>query len=276
MSLDYQKLSKYITGSVVEPFYRDRFKKLDEIKLSAILKRKNPYLFKAKNIGNANELVKEIVDAYISSGEETIFGGYLEQLSIHVCEQVYNGKKSTAEGIDLEFDKDGVQYLVSIKSGPNWGNSGQIAKMKDNFRKAKRILGTNTTKSNVVSVNGCCYGKDNNSDKGEYLKLCGQVYWEFISGDENLYQQIITPLGREAKEKDEQFDDAYERKINQLTKDMLDNFCRDDGAIDWQKLLEFTQAHPSKLSVRYFSTVTSLKTKWYFEAGRNVPLMPDF
>jgi Type II restriction endonuclease EcoO109I len=239
MLLNYQKLNDYITNNVVEPFYRDRFKRLDEIKLSAILKRKNPYLFKAKNITNANELVKEIVDAYISSGEETIFGGYLEQLSIYVCEQIYSGKKSTAEGIDMEFVKDGVHYLVSIKSGPSWGNSSQIAKMKDNFRKAKRILGTNAARRNVVAVNGCCYGKTSKPDKGEYLKLCGQAYWEFISDDKDLYQRIVTPLEREAKEKDEQFDDAYERKINQLTKDMLDNFCREDGAIDWERLLKF-------------------------------------
>lgn len=245
MSLDYQKLTNYITNNVVEPFYQDRFKKLDEIKLSAILKRKNPYLFKAKNITNANELVKEVVDAYISSGEETIFGGYLEQLSIHVCKQVYDGKKSTAEGIDLEFDKDGVHYLVSIKSGPNWGNSSQIARMRDNFRKAKRILGTNTAKGNVVAVNGCCYGKEANPDKGDYLKYCGQAYWEFISREKDLYQRLIAPLEREAKEKDEQFDDSYNRKINQLTKDMLDNFCRKDGAIDWEKLLQFNSGSTS-------------------------------
>ena len=239
MSLDYQRLANYITDSVVEPFYRDRFKKLEEIKLSTILKRKNPYLFKAKNLTNANDLVKEVVDAYISSGEETIFGTYLEQLSIYVCEQVYGGSKSTAEGIDMEFDKDGVRYLVSIKSGPNWGNSGQIARMKDNFRKARRILGTNTTRSNVVAANGCCYGKENQPDKGEYIKYCGQDYWEFISGEKELYQQLIVPLERKAKEKDEQFDDAYNRKINQLTKDMLDNFCLNDGSIDWNKLLRF-------------------------------------
>lgn len=179
------------------------------------------------------------MDAYISSGEETIFGGYLEQLSIHICEQVYGGSKSSAEGIDLELKKDGVHYLVVIKSGPNWGNSSQINKMKDNFRKAKKILGTNAGKTNVVSVNGCCYGRTIQPDKGEYIKFCGQDYWEFISGDKDLYKKLLVPLEREAKEKDEQFEDAYNKKINQLTKDMLDNFCLDDGAIDWDMLLKY-------------------------------------
>jgi hypothetical protein len=61
-------------------------------------------------------------------------------LSIHVCGLVYGGTKSSAEGIDLELRKDGTTYLVSIKSGPNWGNSRQIARMKDDFKKAKKFL----------------------------------------------------------------------------------------------------------------------------------------
>lgn len=182
-------------------------------------------------------MVREIVDATLSSGEETIFGGYLEQLSIHICEEVYHGTKSSAEGIDLEFTKNSVHYLVAIKSGPNWGNSSQIARMRDTFRKARKILGTNTSKTNVVCVNGCCYGKTGQPDQGDYLKYCGQDYWEFISGDKQLYQKLVLPLEREAKEKDELFEDAYNRKINQLTKEMLDNFCNDNGSINWEELL---------------------------------------
>jgi len=33
---------------------------------------------------------------------------------------------------------------------------------------------------NIVAVNGCCYGRDNRPDKGDYLKYCGQRFWEFI------------------------------------------------------------------------------------------------
>ena len=168
------------------------------------LKRKNPYLFKAKNINTAQDFVKTILEAHLSSQEETIFGGFLEGLAIFICEQVYNGQKSAAEGIDLEFERDNIRYIVSIKSGPNWGNSNQVKKMRDNFNKAKRILRTNTSLVNVVAVNGCCYGKNQSPDKGDYLKLCGQKFWDFISGDNNLYTNIIEPLGHQAKERNEQ------------------------------------------------------------------------
>src|SRR5574341_449973 len=123
-------------------FHQRREDSLRNLKLSKVLKRKNPYLFKAKNINDAHDLVKLLLDAHLSSQEETIFGEFLESLAIFVCGKVFNGRKSSAEGIDLEFERDGVLYIVSVKSGPNWGNSSQIKRMADNFRKARRILRT--------------------------------------------------------------------------------------------------------------------------------------
>ena len=65
------------------------------------------------------ELVKAILDAHLSSQEEAIFGGFLEGLAVFICARVFGGKKSPDEGIDLEFERDGIIYIVSIKSGPN-------------------------------------------------------------------------------------------------------------------------------------------------------------
>lgn len=109
-------------------------------------------MFRAKNQNTAQELIKTILDAHLSSQEEGIFGGFLEELAVFICSKVYGGRKSSSEGIDLEFIKEGAIYIVSIKSGPNWGNSRQIARMRDDFKRAKRILGTNTSKQKVVAV----------------------------------------------------------------------------------------------------------------------------
>lgn len=202
--------------------------------------------FRAKNQNTTPDLVKTILDAHLSSQEEGIFGGFLEELAVFICGRVYRGKKSSAEGIDLEFEKDGTSYLVSIKSGPNWGNSRQIARMKDDFRRAKRIRGTNTKGIRVVAVNGCCYGKDDNPDKGDYLKFCGQWFWEFISGDENLYTDIIEPLGHKAKEKNEQFQVEYAKVINKFTLEFSKAYCAPDGSILWNKLVQFNSGKKSK------------------------------
>jgi hypothetical protein len=90
-----------------------------------------------------------------------------------------------------------------------------------------------------LAVNGCCYGKNNNPDKGDYFKYCGQRFWEFISGDENLYTNIIDPLGHKAKEKNDAFMESCSRMINKFTKEFANEFCGDSGQINWIKLVQF-------------------------------------
>jgi len=239
LKLEYVK--KYVEGNIGS-FHKKRLERLKQLKFSDVLLRKNPYLFKAKNVLTAQDLIKNLLDAYLSSQEETIFGDFVEGLAIFICERVYEGKKSAAEGIDLEFEKDNIKYIVTIKSGPNWGNSQQVLRMRDNFRKAKRILRTNTLKANITAVNGCCYGIDDNPDKGDYLKLCGQRFWSFISGDENLFTEIIEPLGHRAKERNERFLKEYAKVINKFTLEFVKEYCAPDGSIIWDKIVRFNSA----------------------------------
>lgn len=225
----------------IDNFHFTRLQSLKKLKLIEILRRKNPYLFKAKNILTAQDLVKNLLDAHLSSQEETKFGDFLEGLAIFINGIVYNGKKSSAEGIDLEFSKDNIQYVISIKSGPNWGNSRQINKMKDDFKKAQKILRSNNSNIQIVSVNGCCYGRDNNPDKGDYFKYCGQNFWKFISDNSDLYVEIIEPLGHKAKEKNQEFLEEYSQIINKFTLEFSNNFCV-NGKIDWIALVKFNSS----------------------------------
>jgi len=234
----------------IQQFHKRRLDNLSVLQLKKILSRKNPYLFRAKNQTTAQDLVKTILDAHLSSQEEGIFGGFLEELAIYICGKVYRGKKSSSEGIDLEFFKDDIHYIVSIKSGPNWANSRQVARMKDDFKRAKRILGTNVSAQKVVAVNGCCYGKDGQPDKGDYLKLCGQSFWEFISGYENLYTDIIEPLGNKAKEKNDKFLEEYSKVINKFTFEFASEFCDTDGSILWEKLVQFNSGKSLKKPIK--------------------------
>ena len=199
-------------------------------------------MFKAKYVQTAGDLIEGIVDAHISSNEETLFGDWLEGLAIFVNSKVYGGYKSGISGIDLEFDNDNTRYVVSIKSGPNWGNSSQISKMRADFKTAQRTLRTSNSKLNIVCVNGCCYGRDNNPDKGDYFKYCGQKFWEFISGDEDFYTKIVKPLGHKAKKRNRKFDKIRARRINAFTLEFGKVFCDDDGDIDWKKLVKFNSS----------------------------------
>lgn len=239
--LNLKDVLKYVEQNINE-FHKKRIQSLDNLKLAQVLKRKNPYLFKAKNVLTAEQIIKGIVDAHISSNEETIFGEWLEGLAIFINKKVYGGYKSGIKGIDLEFDKDGIRYIVTIKSGPNWGNSSQIAKMIEDFRTAKKTLRTSNSKINIVAVNGCCYGRDNRPDKGDYFKYCGQKFWEFISNNNSLYTDIIEPLGYKAKEKNDEYNRLYSQMINKFTKEFVLNFCNANGEINWEKLVRFNSA----------------------------------
>lgn len=232
------KLTAFIKLNIPQ-FHEKKLQSLEGLKLTTLLARKNPYLFKAKHLETAPDLVKQLLDAHLSSQEETIFGDFLELLAIHVCSLAYEGRKSAAEGIDLEFDREGARYIVSIKSGPNWGNSSQIKKMLDHFKQAKRIYGQ---KKHLVAVNGCCYGRDTKPEKGDYIKLCGQSFWELISGDENMYREIIEPLGHEAKTRNDEFTKAYAKVVNRFTASFIQDFCYADGGIDWPKLVAFNSS----------------------------------
>jgi hypothetical protein len=230
-------------GEHINEFHQKRIEKLKTLKLNRVLKRKNPYLFKAKNVVTAEQLVKGILDAHLSSQEEGIFGEFLEKLAIFVNQKVYNGQKSSAEGIDLEFTEGNTRYIVSIKSGPNWGNSSQIKRLENNFKKAKRILRTNSKQSHIAAVNGCCYGRYGQGgayDKGHYIKICGQDFWYFISGDEDFYQDIIEPLGHKAKENNDLFDVEYGKVVNKFSMQFMKEFCEEDGTINWDDLVEFS------------------------------------
>jgi site-specific DNA-methyltransferase (cytosine-N4-specific) len=244
--LNYEKLYAFIAADVIKPFYGIRLERLESARLSDISKRKNPYLFKAKNIETAGDLAKSFLDAFLSSQEETIFGDLMENLAIRVCREVFNGKKAEEgkyRSVDLIFKRDNKIYIVGIKSGPNWGNSDQINTMKRNFKVAKKYFAMHG-KKNVVSVNGCIYGRDNsphkvNKDPGlSYYKICGQSFWELISGDEQLYKKIIQPLDKEAKKRDDIFKELYVTKINEMTKDVIELFYTKNN-LDWDKIIDY-------------------------------------
>ncbi len=56
---------------------------------------------------------------------------------------------------------------------------------------------------------------------------------------ENLYTDIIEPLGYQAREKNDVFLESYAKMINKFTKEFSNDFCDNTGQILWQKLVEF-------------------------------------
>jgi hypothetical protein len=107
------------------------------------------------------------------------------------------------------------------------------------FQRARSVPTSPTSASNVWSPSGCCYGVDQAEDKGDYVKKCGQSFWSFISGDDELFTAIIEPLGHKAKERNEAFQEEYGKVFNRFTKEFISEFCQVDCGIDWKKLVRF-------------------------------------
>ena len=108
-------IDQYIEDNIGS-YFQKKCNMLDELKLYALIEKKNPYLFSINTVKAAGDIVRELINAYISSSEETMFGDWLEGLAIFINQKVYAGWKSGIKGIDLEFDKEGIRYIVSIKS----------------------------------------------------------------------------------------------------------------------------------------------------------------
>ncbi len=241
------ELINSITGYVeknIGEFHKARITKLQSINLRELLKRKNPYLFKAKNIVTAGQMVESLASAYMSSAEESIFGNWMEGLAKFVANKVYSGYKSAAEGIDLEFDKEGIHFFISVKSGPSWSNSTSMKKQKEQFVKAVNIFKTSCDKVvPTMCIEGCCYGNDNKGyTNSTHEKYCGEKFWTLISGEPTLFVDIVEPLGFKAKEKNDEYIAEYGKMINKITKDFLNNYCNEDSSINWDKIVRLNAA----------------------------------
>src|SRR4030067_1737408 len=109
--LDLQQIYEYVE-KYISIFHQLRLDDVqNKVDLLKILKQKNPYLFRAKNVLTAQDLVRGFLDAFLQSQEETLFGDFIEGLAIFVCDKVYGAKKSELTGVDLEFDKDNIIYI---------------------------------------------------------------------------------------------------------------------------------------------------------------------
>ncbi len=240
--LDLEAVYQYVNENIVD-FHERRLESMKKLQLKRLL-TKNPYLFRAKNVETANEIISGLLEAFLASSEEELFGDFLEGLAVFVAGMTSGGHKSTAPGVDLEFFNRSIHYIVSVKSGPSWGNSAQHNELEQNLKTAVMRVRQSRSGINIQSVLGICYGKTRTAHmKRGYLKVVGQNFWYLVSENRDLYTDIIKPIGYRAKEHNELYALGKGRLTNRLTKNFIDGFCDQSGAIDWLKLIQFTSGN---------------------------------
>lgn len=237
-----EQIVGFVRNNIVD-FHQWRIGNLDSTKLNDLLLRKNPYLFRAKNLLVAPALIEALMNARLSSSEEGVFGKFLEELAIFVAEQCGGGQKSGIDGIDVELVRDKTRYLIAVKSGKNWGNSQSHKKQRADFKRAVQVIRQSKYAGEVQPVLGICYGNFKTKHAGDYLHIGGQSFWHLLSSDPTLYVDIVEPLGHEADTYDKAFEEQKARTFNRLIGEFITEYCDADGTIDWYRLVQFVSGN---------------------------------
>lgn len=148
-------------AKALETFYGTLIEKIDTLDIKKVIKRKNPYLYRAKAMESASEIVESVLSAFVTSSEETIFGNcFFEPIAIAVS----GGNKALAEGIDLmiQDDDSNTIYAIAVKSGPLYlmpiakNARNRILWQQQNWHSRQRqdmrlISGTVTVRKRIVA-----------------------------------------------------------------------------------------------------------------------------
>ena len=238
------EVTSYVERNI-HKFHNRRLEAMRGIDLKDLLRKKNPYLFKAKHMETASELIGSLLDARLSSSEEEIIGDFLEELAIFVASKTLSGHKSGITGFDFEYETMDTHYIFALKSGENWGNNSQWIALETHCKAAMKTLSTSGSKKNAKCMLGICYGRSKSSLKrGVITQVSGQEFWYTISGQKSFYQDIVEPIGNRAKERNEAFSKAKAELVNKLTYELLDEFCdKQSGHILWDKLVKFNSGN---------------------------------
>ncbi len=242
--LDLKEIQEYITAAMlgIEQHQAEILQKLEFEDLLDL----NPYFltfFRIREPISAGFLLQGLLQAFLSSSEEKLFGDFLENLAVFIAGKTCGGHKSTAPGVDLEFIHNGIHYVVSIKSGPNWGNSSQQNRLEQDLKNAAMRVKQSKFGANVQPVLGICYGKTKTGFLRGYLKVVGQNFWYLISENKALYTDIIELIGYRAREHNEKFHQERGAVLNRFTGEFIDRFCEEKGVIDWVNLVEFNSGN---------------------------------
>jgi hypothetical protein len=227
-----------VVSQALDDFYRRRLQKLTELKLKKTLRNKNPYLFKAVGVKKASELVEQLLQAFMSSSDETIFGdAFFEPVVKAAC----SGTAATGAGVDVTVEKDDSYTVISVKSGPHWGNSSQLSKLKDNFACARHVFDNKKLRKHFRAILGHCYGRSSlePNPKRPYSVRSGQAFWEELTDDPDFYLKLIRLIDKQPETHRVLYEAEWSRAVNRFEKEFLNNFSTPSGDIDWDKLVEF-------------------------------------
>lgn len=233
--IEPQELEKLIIGCL-HNFYRRRMQRINELKLGAMLRRKNPYLYRSLGTEKASEIVEDILSAFISSSDEAIFG---ETFFEPIAKIASGGKVSSAEGVDFELETDDKYLAVAVKSSPNWANASQKKRINDEFMALRKRLYKIHKQFDAVIGHGYGRAVSGSSKTRIYRYVSGQAFWTEITGDPEFYLKLIRLMKDEPQKHKEEYKAAWDAAVNRFSNEFINTFCYPDGRINWDELVRF-------------------------------------
>lgn len=251
--MNQSELEDLIRRSLDE-FYKRRIKKLSELKLSNVLRKKNPYLFRAIGIEDPVEVVEVLLQAYMSSSDETIFGDAFFEPIAKLCS---GGIVSPSEGVDIAIETDAVYKAIAVKSGPNIFNSSQAKRQDQEFKSLRSRLLKLHKQFDALLGHG--YGRkySDPTDNRVYRIRSGQAFWEELTGDPEFYLRLIHLMRDHPKQHRVEFQEAWIAARSRFINDILRNFGTPKSTIDWDRLLRYNSG---KENIRWITKVVPVET----------------
>lgn len=234
-------------GRLLETLYQKRYGALAKLKLEKLL-GKNPYLYRALGISDASEFINQLMVAFVSSSDETIFGNdFFEPLAIFAArhgDAVDHEKRSVSVGAgagqDIAIETASAYLAIAVKSGTNIFNS-QSAKGQDGEFLA---LQARMKKLNKMfrPIIGHGYGRKSPRAVTNVEKLAGQAFWQLLSGESDFYLRISCAMEQFALNHGVGYKKEFEAKRHQLLREFMISYVRPDGIISWDQVVAFNSA----------------------------------
>lgn len=228
-------------AKALDDFYLALINKVDALNISTIMRKKNPYLFRAKAMNGAAQIVDAILSAFVSSSEETIFGNVFFE---PIATAASGGQKALAEGVDIMIEKEDVIYAVAVKSGPSVFNASSKKRQEQNFVAARKLA--QQAQKRFEPIIGYSYGRKKMSTRGLpkiYSEMAGQAFWHKLTGDSDFYIKLVRYMNEMPESYVEEFNVSYQKAANRLVKEFTTQFCSEDGSIDWETLVKFNSGN---------------------------------
>jgi len=231
---------------LLSSFYSKRIAGLEKAKaeIASRIKNKNPYLFCALGISSPEDFISALLDAHISSSDETLFGNdFFEPLAKWSASKAWKDPEgnctvqtSLETGVDISIETLTKDYCIAVKSGVKIFNAQSKKQQATNFLSINKRK--QKDKRAFEAIVGYCYGKkQSRNTQYNFSEYAGEDFWEFLTGDSSFYLRIATSIAKHSTKNNQTF-----CKIKASTTEQLIDYFKktyvEDGAIKWEALVK--------------------------------------